>query len=120
LCNEKIEREDRIFLSLNCVRLLTGSCNGLVPWGIYLYITFDWEYLILMQKKIADHKRRVSRLNRYVFVVALLWVVTSFALILLSRSHHSNSAGPVPVVPDHALHSVAAVTFHSSVMHPDS
>ncbi len=102
------------------MRLLTGSCNGLVPWGIYLYITFDWEYWILMQKKIADHKRRVSRLNRYVFVVALLWVVTSFALILLSRSHHSNSAGPVPAVPDHALHSVAAVAFHPIVTHPTS
>jgi preprotein translocase subunit SecG len=69
-----------------------------------------------MQKKIADHKRRVSRLNRYVFVVALLWVVTSFALILLSRSHRSNSAGPVPPVLDRAVHTIAAVAIDSRVL----
>jgi preprotein translocase subunit SecG len=62
-----------------------------------------------MQKRIADHKRRVARLNRYVFIVALLWVVTSFALILLSGSHYSNSAGPLPPALDHALHAIAAV-----------
>ena len=73
-----------------------------------------------MHKKIADHKRRVARLNRYVFVVALLWVVTSFALILLSGSHRSNSAGPLPPVLDHALHTIAAMTVHSGVNHPVS
>jgi len=68
-----------------------------------------------MHKKIADHKRRVARLNRYVFIIALLWVVTSFALILLSSSRHSDSAGPVPPVQDHASHTVAAVTSSSGL-----
>ena len=73
-----------------------------------------------MHKRIADHKRRVARLNRYVFVVALLWVVTSFALILLSGSRYSHSAGPVPPVLDHALHAIAAVTLHPGATPPVS
>jgi hypothetical protein len=73
-----------------------------------------------MHKKIADHKRRVARLNRYVFVVALLWVVTSFALLLLSGSHHSNSAGPVPPALDHAVYTIAAVAVDSGVLPPVS
>lgn len=73
-----------------------------------------------MHKRIADHKRRVARLNRYVFVVALLWVVTSFALILLSGSHRSNSAGPVRPFLDHAVSTIAAVTIHPGVTPPVS
>jgi preprotein translocase subunit SecG len=74
-----------------------------------------------MHKRIADHKRRVARLNRYVFVVALLWVVTSFALLLLSGSHHSNSAGPVqPPALDHAVYTIAAVAVDSGVLPPVS
>jgi hypothetical protein len=73
-----------------------------------------------MQKKITDHKRRVARLNRYVIVVALLWLVTSFALLFLSGSHRSDSARPLPPVLDHALHTVAAVTLHSGITHPVS
>jgi preprotein translocase subunit SecG len=46
----------------------------------------------VIEKKIADHKRRVTRLNRYVAVVALLWLVTSFALIFLSTSGRAHAA----------------------------
>jgi len=73
-----------------------------------------------MHKKITDHKRRVARLNRYVFVVALLWVVTSFALLLLSSSRHSNAAGTVTPVVDHALHTIAAGAVDTGVMPPVS
>jgi preprotein translocase subunit SecG len=45
-----------------------------------------------MQKRIADHRRRVARLNRYVIVVALLWLVTSVALLFLSRPQPANLA----------------------------
>jgi preprotein translocase subunit SecG len=70
-----------------------------------------------MQKKIAEHKRRVARLNRYVMVVALLWLVTSFALLFLSGSHRSDSARPLSPVLDHSLHAVAAVTLNSGITH---
>lgn len=73
-----------------------------------------------MHKRIADHKRRVARLNRYVFVVALLWVVTSFALLWLSGSRHSDAAGTVTPVVDHAVYTIAAVAVDSGVMPPVS
>ena len=73
-----------------------------------------------MHKRIADHKRRVARLNRYVFVVALLWVVTSFALLWLSGSRHSDAAGTVTPALDHALHAIAAVTLHPGATPPVS
>lgn len=69
-----------------------------------------------MQQKIADHKRRVARLNRYVIVVAFLWLVTSFALLFLSGSRRSDSAGPLPPVLDHAVRTIAAVAVDSGAM----
>lgn len=69
---------------------------------------------ILMQKRIADYKRRVARLNRYVVVVALLWLVTSFALLFVSGSRRSDTA-QVPPLVDNALHTMAAVVSNSSV-----
>jgi uncharacterized membrane protein SpoIIM required for sporulation len=50
--------------------------------------------ILLMQKRIADHNRRVARLNRYVVVVALLWLVTSFALLFLSSSDRDHAESP--------------------------
>jgi preprotein translocase subunit SecG len=44
-----------------------------------------------MQNRIADRKRR---LNRYVVVVALLWLVTSFALLFFSNSGQAHAAKP--------------------------
>lgn len=48
----------------------------------------------MIHKRIADHRRRVARLNRYVIVVALLWLVTSFALLFLSTPGSANAAQP--------------------------
>jgi preprotein translocase subunit SecG len=50
-----------------------------------------------MQNKITDHRRavvrasKIARLNRYVFIVALLWLVTSLALLLLSTPAHART-----------------------------
>jgi hypothetical protein len=74
---------------------LARSSNGLVVQGIYLYITISLGALILMQNRITDHKRRVARLNRYVAVVAILWLVASFALLFLSGSGHERMARPI-------------------------
>jgi hypothetical protein len=48
----------------------------------------------VIQKKIADHRRRVARLNRCVLVVALLWLVASFAVLFLSSSGPAHAAKP--------------------------
>jgi len=56
-----------------------------------------------MQKRIAEHKLRLARINRYVVVVAILWVVTSFALLFLSTSRHADTARPVTPASDHQL-----------------
>jgi len=56
-----------------------------------------------MQNRIAEHKLRIARINRYVVVVAILWVVTSFALLFLSGSRHAHTAQPVTPSADHQL-----------------
>lgn len=64
-----------------------------------------------MQKRIAEKKLRVARINRYVVVVAILWVVTSFALLFLSGSKPAHTAQPVAPAPDQQ-------TAYSSSMTP--
>ncbi len=59
-----------------------------------------------MQKGIIEYKRRVARLNRYVAVVAILWLVASFALIFLSGSKHDDMARTVTP----AQHTLVAAT----------
>jgi preprotein translocase subunit SecG len=44
-----------------------------------------------MPEKLSDRRRR---LNRYVVVVVLLWLVTSFALLFLSNSGQAHAAKP--------------------------
>jgi hypothetical protein len=52
-----------------------------------------------MQNKVADHRRsaprldldKVARLNRYVVVVALLWLVTSLALLFFATPAHARA-----------------------------
>ena len=60
-----------------------------------------------MQKQITDHKRRVARLNRYVALVAILWLVASFALLFLSGSKHDHMARPMAPA-QHTLVAAAA------------
>ena len=59
----------------------------------------------MMQMKVADHRRaalrakiaharKVARLNRYVCLVALLWLVTSLALLFLSTPAHAHTGHP--------------------------
>ena len=67
-----------------------------------------------MQKRIADHKLRLARINRYVVVVAILWVVTSFALLFLSGSKHADTARPVAPASDHQLAYSASITLQSA------
>lgn len=52
-----------------------------------------------MENRIADRKRRVTRVNIYVIVVALLWLATSVALLVLSTPGHANAAEPATPVP---------------------
>jgi preprotein translocase subunit SecG len=56
----------------------------------------------VIHKRIADHRRRVARLNRYVAVVALLWLVTSVALLFFARPRRANIAGSDPA--SHSVH----------------
>lgn len=52
-----------------------------------------------MENRIAERKRRVTRVNIYVIVVALLWLATSVALLVLSTPGHANAAEPARPVP---------------------
>lgn len=66
--------------------------------GIYFFIgnlsiPYTEALKIVIHKTIADHRRRVARLNRYVAVVALLWLVTSFAILFFSKPRRDNIAG---------------------------
>ncbi len=63
-----------------------------------------------MQNRITEYKRRVARLNRYVAVVAILWLVTSFALIFLSGSKHDHMARPITPAQHALVASAAAVS----------
>lgn len=55
-----------------------------------------------MQKKTFDRKEKIARLNRYVFVVALLWLAASLAVLLLSGSAQAQTPPPVSVFAAHA------------------
>lgn len=52
-----------------------------------------------MEKRIADRKRRLTRVNIYVIVVALLWLATSVALLVLSSPGSANAAEPPAPTP---------------------
>lgn len=52
-----------------------------------------------MKNRIADRKRRVTRVNIYVIVVALLWLATSVALLVMSTPGHANAAEPATPPP---------------------
>ncbi|HSM88134.1 MAG TPA: hypothetical protein VLT16_18410 [Candidatus Limnocylindrales bacterium] len=57
-----------------------------------------------MQKKTFDRKEKIARLNRYVFVVALLWLAASLAVLLLSGSAQAQTPQHVSVFAAHAAH----------------
>ena len=71
-----------------------------------------------MPEKISDHRRRVARLNRYVLVVALLWLVTSFALLFLSQSTPANAAQPVQNAEPAVLHASLIPQALASLLNP--
>lgn len=52
-----------------------------------------------MENRIAERRRRVTRVNIYVIIVALLWLATSVALLVLSTPGHANAAEPVTPSP---------------------
>lgn len=52
-----------------------------------------------MEKRIADRERRVTRVNIYVVIVALLWLATSVALLVLSNPRPANAAEPPVSTP---------------------
>lgn len=58
-----------------------------------------------MENRIAERKRRLTRVNIYVIVVALLWLATSVALLVVSTPGSANAAEPsVPPPSPTVLH----------------
>jgi len=61
-----------------------------------------------MEKRIAGQKRRLTRVNIYVLVVALLWLATSVALLVMSNPGPAHAAEP-------ALHVPSPTILHASL-----
>jgi hypothetical protein len=97
------------------------SSNRCVCLRIY-YKSGDYndnlEVFRIMPEKISDRRRRIARLNRYVLIVGLLWIVTSFALLFMSQSPSANAAQPVPSAEPVVLHAWVTPPPMASLLNP--
>ena len=65
-----------------------------------------------MEKRIAERKCHLARVNIYVVIVAVLWLATAVALLVLSNPGSANAAEPaVPVPSPTVLHASMRSAF---------